>query len=283
MWRRLLPLASIVVAVAVFAGGVAWAANGDGPAGTATQLSSQQVCQLVGGPLLGKDAWAFAAPPGVPLEGVIARFTDADGVAHRDSLTSGPAADLAGRRVGWLVTPAGWRFTGAWVAAGASVGPWPGDDAPSSAVPGAAVAADEPVLIGACAGSALEPGRPTPATAGDPPTTPATAPGQPSTPAAAGQPRIQVGAGGPSGIPAVAAAPDRVAPDEAPTLAATGQDIGSMFVVGWALVVTGGLLLIVRRRRRAPRRVAAVDEPGLVWLNPPPHDHRAGSWNQTVL
>jgi len=69
--------------------------------------------------------------------------------------------------------------------------------------------------------------------------------------------------------PAPLAAPDRVGGDAAATLPATGQDIGSMFVVGWALVVTGALLLIVRRRRRSPRRVPSPDEPGLIWVHPP--------------
>lgn len=231
---RLLVLASIAVAVMVFGGGAApvWAANGDGPARTAAELASQPVCDLVGGPLPGKDAWAFGAPPGVPLEGWTATFTDADGVSHGGALESRPgAAELDGRRVAWLVTPAGWRFTG--VSAEIDVAaPTPASVAP------ARPADDEtgaPVLVGACAALVL---------------VPAKADARPTT-------------------PAPFAAPDRVGRDAAATLPATGQDIGSMFVVGWALVVTGALLLIVRRRRRVPRRIPSPDEPGLIWIHPP--------------
>jgi LPXTG-motif cell wall-anchored protein len=282
MRHRLRTLAWIAVTIATFVGGgaPAHAANGDGPGGTtpttAIEASSKQVCDLAGGPFPDQDVWAFVTSTGVPLHNLTALFTDAAGAGHTAWLRpDDQAVEPDGRSVAFVRTPGGWTLTAASADLIDVRPPQSGDTAPSgSPTPTGTDArkqgptalaqnidhvgleqslgsneSDVLLLVGTCVaaapGLALVPDR-----AGQPATTrPAgTAPAEPVTP---------------SPIDGVAA------PAEAVELAATGQDIGSMFIVGSALVITGVLLLIVRRRRRVPRRAPAGDDSGLVWINPP--------------
>jgi LPXTG-motif cell wall-anchored protein len=149
-----------------------------------------------------------------------ATFTDSGGQT-RVMTDPEEAFDLSGHTIAWLKVPAGWTLTAVDPMAARVVGVCPASTSTGGEAAGVGAPGERPN-------------------------------------ADTGQGQASTGVEAP--IPAFDVKPQQAQVAPKPMLPQTGQDVGSMVMVGAALVVTGVLLLFVRRRRPAP----------------PPPRHRAG-------